>query len=254
MSEPPFAEPHSVETTADDVAAAEAGSAIPGVLMVDPSLLFSEEGLRWLQEDPTAQDGIIVPATFMEWLEGTRSLDRSSLLAPEDLVAFDQHRQRLLMDLRAVPRFSHLRGVTLSPEAEEIRWALVRSEDPADALHADEWVFLQSHSFLVTKLRRPLDAFRNAGSVIVEFGRKTRDQLIRGVIPDAHVPAVLTPQLMARVAVKWIVVGGAAVGGGTLGGVVGTAVGGPAGGLLGGQGGGFAAGELAKAAVLAIDP
>jgi hypothetical protein len=130
------------------------------------------------------------------------------LLAPEDVVAFDQNRQRLLNDLRDVPSFSHVEDVHLSPEAMEVLRALVLSDDPVDALHADEWAFRQSHSFLISKLRRPLEAFRDAGCAIVELGRKTRDRLIRGVIPDEHFPAVLTPQLMARVAVKWIVVGG----------------------------------------------
>jgi hypothetical protein len=116
------------------------------------------------------------------------------------------------------------------------------------------WAFLQSQSFLVSKLRHPLDAFRDAGSAIVEFGRDVGRNLIGQVIPADRIPPALTPGLISRAAAKWIVVGGATVGGGTLGGVVGTLIGGPAGAGLIGKTGGFASGALTKAAVMAIDP
>jgi hypothetical protein len=64
----------------------------------------------------------------------------------------------------------------------------------------------------------------------------------------------LTKKLIATATVKWIVFGGASVGGGTLGAVAGTSIGGPIGGILGGKAIGFAAGNATKAAVLAIDP
>ncbi len=107
---------------------------------------------------------------------------------------------------------------------------------------------MQTHSFLVSKLRRPLDAFRDAGSVILEFGQRMEDYLIRQVIPADAVPSVFTPGFRAKVGAKWIVVGGATIGGGTRGGVLGGLGG------LGGLVGSFVSGTLAKAAVVAIDP
>jgi hypothetical protein len=107
---------------------------------------------------------------------------------------------------------------------------------------------------MLSKVRHPLDSFREAGATTVEIGRRVGQQLIRRVIPREHVPDVLTPRLLAKVAAKWVVVGGATVGGGTLGGVTGLVIGGPVGATLGGKLGGFAAGAVSNAAVLGIDP
>ena len=224
--------------------------------MVDPSILFSEEGIAWLQEDRTARDGIVVPATVMRWLRGEIDLNRRWFIAQEDLEMIDQRREQLLNVLDGVSTFSY-QAVDLSPDHDAVlRNLLEAHEGPfaSNGIHADEWAFLQSHSFLISKLRNPLDAFRDAGSVTVEFGRKVGRQLVLKVIKAEHVPPVLTPTLMAKATVKWIVIGGAAVGGGTLAGVVGTAIGGPAGGFYGGKAGGVAAGAIINAAVLAIDP
>jgi hypothetical protein len=156
-------------------------------LMVDPSLLFSETALAWLQEDPTAQDGIIVPAVFMEWLRGERSLLPSSVIAGEDLEVFDQRRERLLSVLSDVPTFSY-HEVRLEDEADAVlRDLFASAREPRDLteLRADEWAFLQSQSFLVSKLRHPLEAFRDAGSVILEVGRWAEKYLIGEVIPPS---------------------------------------------------------------------
>jgi hypothetical protein len=215
--------------------------------MVDPSLLYSEPALTWLQEDPAGRDGIIVPSAFMEWLRGEHPFPPSFLIADEDLEAFDQRRERLLSLLSDVPTFSY-DEVSLEDEAQAVlREMFEAAREPSFLiqLRAEEWAFLQAHSFLASKLRRPLDAFRDAGSVILEFGQRMEDYLIRQVIPADAVPSVLTPGFRAKVGAKWIVVGGATIGGGTLGGVLGG---------LGGLAGSFTSGTLAKAAVVAIDP
>jgi hypothetical protein len=71
---------------------------------------------------------------------------------------------------------------------EEVRLTLVLERSPVGDLYADEWAFLQTHSVMLSKLRRPLDAFRDAGAVIVEFGRKTGAKLLEQVIPKEHLP------------------------------------------------------------------
>jgi hypothetical protein len=225
--------------------------------MVDPSILFSEAGIAWLQDDGTARDGIVVAATVMRWLRGEIDLNRRGFVAPEDLEMIDQRREQLLSVLDGVSSFSY-EGADLSPEHDAVLRNLleVPGQPPfaSRGIYADEWAFLQSQSSLIAKLRNPVDAFRDAGSAVVEFGREVGQQLIRKVIKPEHVPRVLTPKLIAKVTAKWIVVGGAAVGGGTLGGIIGTVIGGPIGGAYGGKVGGFAATSFTGAAILAIDP
>jgi hypothetical protein len=94
--------------------------------------------------------------------------------------------------------------------------------------------------------------------VIVEIGlqkgRKIGQNLIHQVIPRDHVPSVLTPGFVAKATAKWIVVGGAAAGGGTLAGIAASSFGGPIAGVVVG---GFARSrvqKLAEAAALVIDP
>lgn len=224
-----------------------------GRLIVDPSLLLSDDGLSWLEQDGSARAAIIIPATFAEWLAGTVEIDRSVLFSPEDIEFYAERRARLDSVLGGVPSFSH-REVALRPRAvEAVRRTLFDVGDPVAILHADEWAFLQSHSVMLSKLRRPLRAFRDAGSAIVEFGRKTGTGLLEQVIPKQSLPETVTAKVVGTAVAKWVVVGGAAAGGGTLAGVAGTALGGPAGPWIG-KLGLWAGGRLGQAAVLAIDP
>jgi hypothetical protein len=227
--------------------------------MVDPSLLLSEEGSAWLLGDPTARSHVVVARTAMRWLQGEVDVNPAQLLSLEDSQAYDERRGQLLPLLSNVPTFSYAPvAPQLDPEHSAVLSNLLRdaptSELAVNRIYADEWAFLQSQSMLISKLRRPLDAFREAGSAVVEFGRDVGWKLVQRVIPEQHLPSSLTGKLIVRATVKWIVVGGAAIGGGTLGAMVGTAVGGPVGGMVGKKAAGVLAEEGARAAVLAIDP
>ena len=223
-------------------------------ILVDPSFLCSGDGLEWLEADPDLRMVAVAPRTLVELLLGGDDYELRALLAPEDAERFSDRRDRIETVLREIGSFSH-REVALGPRSvEEVRLSLVAERTLSGEVHADEWAFLQTHSAMLSKLRRPLDAFRDAGAVIVEFGRKSGAKLLQQVIPKEHLPPSVTKKLIATAAVKWIVLGGASVGGGTLGAVAGTSIGGPLGGTVGGKALGFAAGNAAKAAVLAIDP
>lgn len=222
--------------------------------MADPSLMLSAAGIEWLEQDANARAALVVPRTFDDWFYGRTDLAATLMATPEDASQFESHKPRLEELMRGVPAFSH-DEVTLAPAHEEIRAMLLLDPDPLAGLYADEWAFLQSQSTLLSKLRKPIEAFRDAGAVIVEVGRKTGVRLVERVIPKESLPETFTRGVLARAAAKWIVLGGATVGGGTLGGVVGTAFASPAvGGVLGAKAGGFAAGAATNAALLAIDP
>jgi hypothetical protein len=210
-------------------------------LMVDPSFLFSEDAVMWL-EDPAVLRGIVVPATFAEWLGDTRrTIDLAAFVSPEDR---DQYWGRLDQLAEVLSDVAVFRDADrpLSTEALEVLSALRQADDTAARILAEEWTFLESNSWAVSKLRYPLDAFRDAGAVIVEYGRKFRDDLIEHVISHDDVPAVLTPAFLAKVAAKWVIVGGTHVGADAL-----------AGGLAGPLPGMAAEGAVA-ALLKAIDP
>jgi hypothetical protein len=215
------------------------------LLMVDPSLLLSQEGLAWLEGEESVHSGIVIPTVFGEWLREERDLDIESLVSPEDIGAIWERRSMLVEILgEDFTTFSY-RQSDLPVETRTVLERLLESGDSLSELHADEWAFLQSYSTLGSKLRHPVRAFRDAGAAVLEFGREVGLELLAEVIPPEHIPAVLTGGVIAKGVIKWIVVGGATIGGGTLGGLLGT---------LGGQVGGEAANAISKAAVLAIDP
>ena len=70
--------------------------------------------------------------------------------------------------------------------------------------------------------------------------------MIEEVIPTASIPPVLTRGVLGRAGFKWLVVGGAAAGGG----VIGAAVGGP----IGAAAGGTVSGPFTTPFVRAFDP
>ncbi len=185
-------------------------------IVVDPSFLCSGDGLEWLEGDPDLRLMAVAPQTFIELLRGAADVELRSLLDPEDAQLFSERRERIEAVLDELGGFSH-RDVVLRPRSvEEVRLTLVLERSPRGDLRADEWAFLQTHSVMLSNLRRPLDAFRDAGAVIVEFERKSGAKLLEQVIPKEHLPPTVTRKLIATATVKWIAFGGASVGGGTL--------------------------------------
>ena len=192
--------------------AMESSAQNPTRLMLDPSFLFSADAVSWLREDQGARDGIVIPAAFEDWLYGdARNADISFFVAPDDR---DEYWARLgdLRDLLSGVAAFGQENVQLSDPDEAVRSALLELGGTPGRILADEWTFLESNSWAVSKLRRPLDAFSDAGSVIVQFGRKSRDNLMTLVVKKEDVPEVLTKKFLAQVSVKWLLLGGAAVG------------------------------------------
>jgi hypothetical protein len=225
-----------------------------GRLMVDPSFLLAEDGLVWLEEEADGVQ-IVVPATMVALLRGEFDLDPAVVLASEDVEGFLDRRERALALVERIDAFGQRQSPPLRPPPlEEVRRTLLASESPVGELRAEEWVFLQTNSVIVSKLRHPVESFRDAGAVIVEYGRKAGHKLLTQVIPEDHIPAHVTNGLLAKAAGKWILVGGAQAGGGTLGGLLGHAVGGPIVARVGHRLGSQGAKRLATAAFLAIDP
>jgi hypothetical protein len=195
------------------------------LLMLDPSFVLSREGADWLQEDYEALPGIVVPQAFMVWLrEGGPAEDMLAFVAPDDLDGFEERRARVWRLFSAVHVFS-FEEAQLDGSEQEVLLALRERGDLASLVFADEWAFLQSHSWAISKLHVSLDAFREAGAAVVEYGRRLREEMVAVVIPQKGAPPALTRRVLAMAAAKWLVLGGAGAGGAMLGAIGGFVIG-----------------------------
>ena len=113
----------------------------------------------------------------------------------------------------------------LEPALHEIGEQLHASGDLADLVDAEHWVYVASHSVMFSRLRRPLDAFRTAGAVLVEYGRRVLDEALGPVIPKDHFDRYDPHELYARGLVKWLIVGGGDAAAGFCGGPAGAVAG-----------------------------
>jgi hypothetical protein len=189
------------------------------LLMLDPSFLFSEDGIAWLQEERRGvrEEEVVISSTFMAWLlSDSAREDLMDLVAPVDLEAINDRRGILSRLLEASPTFSWEAADLQGPDAE-VLLALRERGDVVGAILSDEWAFLQSHSWALSKLHLPLDAFRDAGSAVVEYGRRLREEMVSVVIPKKGAPPAITGRLLAKASAKWLIVGGAGAGGALLG-------------------------------------
>jgi hypothetical protein len=223
-------------------------------LMADPSLLFSEAGLQILQEGTPE---LVVSQTFLEMLREGGDLDSQLFWAddggPDQSISVDQIRELI----SGVPGFSYqtaLEEGRLDEEARLVLERILESGDQLARIDADQWAFLNSHSWLGAQSRRAFAAFRRAGAVVIETSREFGIELLGEVIPMEDHPDGVNAELIGLGVIKWLVVGGAAIGGGTLGGLVGGALGGPIGSFLGGEILEHLAEAGAKRVVVAIDP
>src|SRR4051794_36420013 len=158
--------------------------------MLDPSFLFSEDGVAWLEQEQPQRESIVVSAGFAGWLSPLEP-EPPPFIDRDDWDDYEDRRDKVFKALRKAPRvaYGNVEG-TLDPPSREVLNALLTldlSEVHAEIL-ADEWAFLQSHSWMIAKLQGPIDAFRDSGAAVVQFGRKLRDQMIEVVIPKGDAP------------------------------------------------------------------
>ncbi len=219
--------------------------------MSDPSFLLSEEGLEMANDSAEAGRSLIVPATFDAWLREDRRVEFERLLSREDLeTSGERFAQLQALSAAGVLRPFSYREADLQEGSSEILVRVLELGDPLSALWADEWAFLQSNSWLVSKLRHALDAFEQVEAFVVELGRDARQKLLEEVLPKEKIPEELTPKVLGSAAAKWIVLGAANPGTGAL---VGLVIGGPLGAVVGSLAGAGAK-AITSRLLIAADP
>jgi hypothetical protein len=200
-------------------------------VMFDPSMLVPSRLDRlsslidWLGQDETP---VYIPRTFYD-LSVQRELrsETYELLngrwgggAPGELSGGDQPRPRRLppqVELEEVRLWLSLREdvVPFDPSEDQLASYAdqieVRAERPEiTQIRLEEWIFLQSNSYVTSRIKKPFTAFVHGGAVVVEAGARGLKRLEKRtlhVAVDEDDP--LTALQHLRVAAKWIAVGGA---------------------------------------------
>jgi hypothetical protein len=192
--------------------------------MIDPSILISWRGLKWLESDRAGREAVVIPAAFFNLLFNPTE---SRFLPPLEPSAGEITLPRLRSALEGAQLFEG-RDVELPDSVDAVRQALLSLRGYDYRIFADEWAYLHSQSWMIARTERALRAFRRAGAGVLQFGRRLRNEFVDVVIPRQTGPRIISRQFLTIVGAKWLVVAGAAAAGGALGGIGGGVVGLPA--------------------------
>lgn len=187
--------------------------------MIDPSLLLTRSKLTWARKRDVSEAAVI-SKSFYEAVRHGRHDSLLPFVASRDRDTVGLAAEALRPVLRPMEKFSHRSVTSLPTEAEAVRVALEASKSPGADILADEWSYLVTHSWLVAKRKAVLTRIRRAGADVLEItprpaiAKRREDvirQLISVVIPEAKVPAVLTPDVWQKAEIKWVIYVGAIV-------------------------------------------
>jgi hypothetical protein len=181
--------------------------------MLDPSLFLSFRSLRRVRAALNAGElnNVVVPKSFV-------SAVRRGTFLEVGLKYFGASREEI-EDLRSVTSFMEEveRFPVYEPFGENVVGSDFRGEleravhdDDILAVLAEEWSFLNSESWLVSRTRKPFSAFIRAGAIAVEGGRELFDRAVMKTLKMSpeKVPSGLTRGQRLRATAKWIAVGG----------------------------------------------
>jgi hypothetical protein len=182
----------------------------PSRVILDPSILFTEEALGWL-EDSELRPFLVISASLWRRLDDPDASEQLLPYAEGDPQRIVAVRERLASGAVATFSFEEVFGSQELPDAaRQICNALLQSDEELADVLADEWVFLTSQSLAIIaeRMRHSLEAFVRAGAEVVEIGREQMEVALN-VVRERIPPRVLELMKYAdnRV-VKLIVVGG----------------------------------------------
>jgi hypothetical protein len=182
----------------------------PSRIILDPSILFTEEALGWL-EDSELRPFLVVSEALWRRLEDPQASEQLLPYAEGDPERIAAVRETLASNAIARFSFEEVLGSEELPDAARgICEALLRSEEEFADVLADEWAFLTSQSLAIIaeRMRHSLEAFGRAGAEVIEVGREKMETALedmREKIP----PGLLRAMKHADdPAVKLIVLGG----------------------------------------------
>jgi hypothetical protein len=181
----------------------------PTKVIVDPSVLFTDDVLRWLA-DEELRPWLFVSEALWQRLEDPEGGEQFLPYGANP----DPDRIRRIREAFAERRFSYREAPNVSDAARGICETLISNEEPLADVLADEWAFVTSQSLavLAEKSQEALDAFRRAGGHVFEISDR---EMKRGL---GKLRSRLPPRLLKvmkrvggwprRKVPKWIVAGG----------------------------------------------
>jgi hypothetical protein len=182
-------------------------SVAPGhKFMLEASFVLSEDGVAWLTGEGAEHLGSIVISQAL-----IRGIQRQE---PSTLAWFYQISEDTLGRLaevvgRAQP-FSHEQAGIVSPNADIVRTRLFAEQVPdAAEILVDEWIFLETQSWVGARSRRAFDAFVEAGAELRELPRPIGRRLVARTLKKQDLPEHIPLKMLILAGMKWIAVGGA---------------------------------------------
>jgi hypothetical protein len=179
-------------------------------VIVDPSVLFTEEALEWLH-DPEVAPWLVVSASLY-------GLIRDGELGPV-FEAYDVRPDpdligQIYQALEPVRKFSYQEPRELPGETGSVLDTILSSDDPLRELTADEWVFLTTQSFAVlAKTRATLGKLIAAGAHVYEATTAEAQRCLKAVRDKLPAPVLNAMKAVGRnKPIKWLVYGGNVLG------------------------------------------
>ena len=180
------------------------------LLLLDPSIFLGEEGFDWLVTSPDIdRSQFVVPRNFFDQV-GRRAEYRQSDQELWGPLPDGQSRRDLEELLAGFRMFAEQDAAGDLPlEAVDV---LRRLRDLGSQTAIEEWLFLQTNSWLAARTRTVLDQFRRAGARAAEMVGSVVDDLVWLAVGrrPPTTPETLTPELKIRAGINVVVVGGIA--------------------------------------------
>lgn len=180
-------------------------------LLIDPSLLVSERAFDAVVESASlAEPGsLFVPRTFHE-LAASGELPYVEPVAGFFGASSDVtflHMVREAISFLPLAPYPSQDAVLLRAE---VRYPEIRVADPVLlAILREEWAFLQSMSWIASRVRRPFSAFLRGGAAAVELPVSVLDRAAAKTLKlHEDVPVPLRPGQRLRAASKWVAASG----------------------------------------------
>lgn len=181
-------------------------------ILLDPSMFLGPEGFGWLQEIPLDErKRFVAPLTYYRQL--AREVEYTKV--DEELWGAypdEDTRGQLAELLWTLTLFGEGDASDdLPPEVSTVTSAL---REAGSQVALEEWLYLNSHSWLAARTRRIIDHFKRAGSRAVEMAGDALDALTWRVLqlPGPR-PDTLTPELRKAAGIRVLTTAGPAVAG-----------------------------------------
>jgi hypothetical protein len=152
-------------------------------VILDPTVLFTEEAVEWL-EYPELRPYLVVSEALWRHLEEPASEGILLEYAEGDAGLVERVREGLQRN--EIKRFSFEQGLETGelPEgAREICERLLASDEPFADVFADEWAFLTSQSLgvVMQRVRDSLEVLRRYGGEVYEISRESVEAALEAV-------------------------------------------------------------------------